>query len=119
MKLTHPLWVSFSLQVCYNGYISFRERMGSQLKAVITVVGKDKVGILAKVSQVCAQYDANIIDVNQTVMDDMFCMVMLAVIDKLKTDLDQFRGVLETLAAENGLQIHVMHQDVFTTMHHV
>jgi hypothetical protein len=93
--------------------------MGSQLKAVITVVGKDKVGILAKVSQVCAQYDANIIDVNQTVMDDMFCMVMLAVIDKLKTDLDQFRGVLETLAAENGLQIHVMHQDVFTTMHHV
>ena len=119
MKLTHPIWVSFCREVCYNGNISFQERTESQMKAVITVVGKDKVGILAKVSQVCAQYDANIIDVNQTVMDDMFCMVMLAVIDKLKTDLGQFRGVLEDLAAENGLRIHVMHQDVFTTMHHV
>ncbi len=89
------------------------------MKAVITVVGQDTIGILAKVSNICAEYDANIIDVNQTVMQDMFCMVMLTEIDKLKTDLEDFRKALEVYAEKNNLQIHVMHEDLFTTMHHI
>lgn len=89
------------------------------MKAIITVVGKDTVGILAKVSNVCAEHNANVIDVTQTVMDDMFAMVMLVQIDKLKTDLGDLRTALETVGQAGGLQIHVMHEDVFNSMHHV
>ncbi|MGI5958376.1 MAG: ACT domain-containing protein [Massiliimalia sp.] len=89
------------------------------MKAIITVVGKDTVGILAKVSGVCAEHNANVIDVTQTVMEDMFAMVMLVQIDKLKTDLGDLRTALETVGQASGLQIHVMHEDVFNSMHHV
>ena len=53
------------------------------MRAVLTVIGKDGIGILAKVSTKCAQYCANIADVNQTNMQEMFCMVMLVEIDRL------------------------------------
>ena len=53
------------------------------MRAVLTVIGKDGVGILAKISTQCANHNANIVDVNQTIMQDMFCMVMLVEIDKL------------------------------------
>ena len=59
------------------------------MRAVITVIGKDTVGILAKVSAICAEYNANIIDVTQTVMQDLFAMIMLAQIDKMKTDFNR------------------------------
>ncbi|MBS7175380.1 MAG: ACT domain-containing protein, partial [Clostridiales bacterium] len=78
------------------------------MKAVITVIGKDTVGILSKVSTVCAEYGANIIDVNQTVMQDLFAMVMLVETDRLTVDLSVMRSALEALGQENNLQIHVM-----------
>lgn len=89
------------------------------MKAIITVIGKDTVGILAKVSAICAEYQANIIDVTQTVLQDMFAMIMLVEIDRLSADLGVLRSSLETMGQENNLQIHVMHEDVFNTMHHV
>lgn len=89
------------------------------MKAIITVIGKDTVGILAKVSTICANYQANIIDVNQTVMQDMFAMVMLTKIDKLSTDLSVLRNELEEMGKENNLQIHVMHEDIFNSMHRI
>lgn len=89
------------------------------MKAIITVVGIDTVGILAKVSAICAQYQANIIDVNQTVMQEMFAMVMLVEIDKLSTDLVVLRSELEKMGEANNLQIHVMHEDVFHSMHRI
>ena len=54
------------------------------MKAVITVVGKDTVGILAKVSTVCSEYDANIVEVSQSVLQDMFAMIMLVELGKKK-----------------------------------
>ena len=54
------------------------------MRAVLTVVGKDTVGILAKVSSICAEYNANVMDVTQTVMQDLFAMTMLIDINKLK-----------------------------------
>ena len=56
------------------------------MKAVITVIGHDTVGILAKVSSACAEKGANIIDVTQSVMRDMFTMIMLVDIDGLTSD---------------------------------
>ena len=89
------------------------------MKAVITVIGKDAVGILAKVSTICAEYSANIIDVNQTVMQDLFAMVMLAEIDRMSADLGVLRQSLEQLGTQENLQIHVMHEDIFNSMHRI
>ncbi|MBM6920901.1 ACT domain-containing protein [Phocea massiliensis] len=89
------------------------------MRAVITVIGKDTVGILAKVSAICAEYNANIIDVTQTVMQDLFAMIMLAQIDKMKTDFTAFSQKMEELGKEQNLSIRVMHEDLFQSMHKI
>ena len=89
------------------------------MRAVITVIGKDTVGILAKVSAICAEYNANIIDVTQTVMQDLFAMIMLAQIDTMKTDFTAFSQKMEELGKEQNLSIRVMHEDLFQSMHKI
>ena len=89
------------------------------MKAVITVVGKDTVGILAKVSTLCAENGANIIDVTQTVMQDMFCMIMLCETEKLSIPFSQSVDEAEKLGNEMGMKIHVMHEDLFNSMHRI
>ena len=89
------------------------------MKAVITVTGKDTVGIIAEVSGVCAKYDANILDITQSVLDEYFAMIMLADINTLKIDFSEFVDVLSALGASKGLVIHTMHEDIFNTMHHI
>jgi ACT domain-containing protein len=89
------------------------------MRAVITVVGKDTVGILAKVSTLCAGCGANIIDVTQTVMQDLFCMIMLCETDTLAKPFHVFVDEAEKLGVENGLKIHVMHEDLFNSMHRI
>ena len=89
------------------------------MKAVITVVGKDTVGILAKVSTLCAEFGANIIDVTQTVMQDMFCMIMLAETDDLSIPFSEFVDKAEKLGEANNLKIHIMHEDLFNSMHRI
>ncbi|MBO5495153.1 MAG: ACT domain-containing protein [Eubacterium sp.] len=89
------------------------------MKAVITVVGKDTVGILAKVSGICAEYKVNIIDVSQTVMDDMFCMIMMADITDSTVDFAAFADRLEQYGKDNRLAIHTMHEEIFNSMHRI
>ena len=89
------------------------------MKAVITVVGKDTVGILAKVSALCAKHGVNIIDVSQTVMQDMFCMIMLSETEKLSVPFSEFVDEAEKMGEENNLKIHVMHEDLFNSMHRI
>lgn len=89
------------------------------MKAVITVTGKDSVGIIADVAGVCAKYGANILDITQTVLSDYFAMIMLAAIDELNVDFAQFVDSLADLGRSRGLDIHTMHEDIFNTMHHV
>ena len=89
------------------------------MRAIITVVGKDTVGILAKVSTMCAEQKANIIDVTQTVMQDMFVMVMMVDISGMSVDIGVLRDKMDILAANAGLKIHVMHEDIFNSMHRI
>lgn len=89
------------------------------MKAVITVTGKDSVGIIADVAGVCAKYGANIQDITQTVLSDYFAMIMLTSIDELKVEFTQFVDTLAELGRSRGLDIHTMHEDIFNTMHHV
>ncbi|MBE6613913.1 MAG: ACT domain-containing protein [Ruminococcaceae bacterium] len=89
------------------------------MKAIVTVVGYDTVGILAKVSAVCAANNANIIDVTQSVLKEMFTMVMLIDISELTDDFASLQQALFTLGDQIGMKIHVMHEDIFNSMHHI
>jgi ACT domain-containing protein len=89
------------------------------MKAVITVTGKDSVGIIAKVSTECSKYDANIVDISQSVLSEYFAMIMLADIDNLKVSFSEFVDILSELGKESGLSINVMHEDIFNTMHQI
>ena len=89
------------------------------MKAVITVIGKDTVGILAKVSSCCAKHNANVIEVTQSVLQDMFAMIMLIDINGVSGGFSNLSDDLEALGKEMGLSIHAMHEDVFKSMHHI
>jgi ACT domain-containing protein len=87
------------------------------MKAVVTVIGKDMVGILAKVSTTCAEANANVIEVTQSVLQEYFCMVMLIDITQMNCDIEGLRERLE----ENvpSMTVHVMHEDIFNYMHRI
>lgn len=89
------------------------------MKAVITVVGKDMVGILAKVSGECAKFNANVIEVTQSVLQNMFAMVMLVDITSLSTEMADFSNQMDKMGKELGLSVHVMHEDIFDSMHRI
>ncbi len=89
------------------------------MKAVITVTGKDSVGITAKVATECSKYNANIVDISQSVLSEYFAMIMLADIDGLSVPFSDFVDHLSLLGQNNGLSVNVMHEDIFNTMHHI
>ena len=89
------------------------------MKAVITVTGKDTVGIIADVATVCAHHQANILDITQSVLGEYFAMIMLADIDALNVGFADFVDTLEHLGEGKGLVIRAMHEDIFNTMHHI
>ena len=89
------------------------------MKAVITVIGKDKVGIIALASAECSKYGANIIDISQTVMKDYFAMIMLVELDGVEKSFREFADGMAKLGQENGVDIRVMHEDIFNSMHRI
>ena len=89
------------------------------MKAIITVIGKDAVGILAKVSDACARASVNIVEVTQSVLQDMFAMIMLVEIDKATLGFEELRESLEKVGEESGTKIHIMHEDIFNSMHKI
>lgn len=89
------------------------------MNAVLSVVGKDTVGILASVSSKCAEYKANVIDVSQTVINQYFAMFMFINIDELSIEFNDFVDDLVKLGKDKGLEIHVMHEDIFNLMHKI
>ena len=89
------------------------------MKAVITVTGRDNIGIIARVSTECSNYGANILDISQSVMREYFAMIMLADIDALTIPFSDFVDKLSSLGRETGLEIHTMHEDIFNTMHRI
>ena len=89
------------------------------MRAVITVVGKDMVGILAKVSGFCAETNVNVIEVSQSILQDMFCMIMLVDVSKSTVPFSQFNDTISKMGQELNLSIHVMHEDIFNSMHRI
>ena len=89
------------------------------MRAIISVVGQDRVGILNRVSGACADCNANIVDVTQSVLHNMFVMVMLVDITDISVDFDALTKKMNALGEEIGMVIHVMHEDIFNSMHRI
>ena len=89
------------------------------MNAILSVVGKDSVGILAGVAKECARYNANVVDVTQTVINDYFAMFMVINIDKLTIDFIEFVDIMTEYGKSKNLEINVMHEDIFNLMHKI
>ena len=89
------------------------------MKAVITVTGKDSVGIIAGVSALCAEHGANIVEITQSVLSEYFAMIMLTEIDRLNLPFADFAAELAEMGRARGLDIRAMHEDIFNTMHRI
>ena len=92
---------------------------GNVMKAVVTVTGKDKVGIIAMASDECLKNQVNIIDISQTVMKEYFAMIMLVELDGMKGDFASFAESMRVRGAKAGVDIRVMHEDIFNSMHKI
>lgn len=89
------------------------------MRAVITVIGKDMVGILAKVSNECAQANVNITEVTQSILQDMFAMIMMVDFTDSSVPFDKLVDIMNELGEKQNLKIHVMHEDIFNSMHRI
>ena len=90
------------------------------MKLVVTIVGRDQVGIVAMVSGILAEQRVNIMNVNQNIMDGFFNMVMIAEMpDDAEIRLKDLQELLRKKGEERGLQIKLQHQDIFQVMHSV
>ena len=89
------------------------------MKTIVSVIGKDAVGIISKVSAVCNECNANIVDITQSVLQDMFVMVMLTEIIELNCSFADFSDKMKLLGEQTALDIRVMHEDIFNSMHRI
>ena len=89
------------------------------IKAIVTVVGRDRTGIIARVSTMLAEHDVNILDITQTVMSEYFTMVMLTDVATCNTEFSTLKQDLAALGREMELSITIQHEDIFNAMHTV
>ena len=87
------------------------------MKAFITVVGKDTVGVVARVSGLCSQMGINIEDISQSILQGMFAMIMLVDLSACTVSHEELRESIDALAREMGMQITLTRQEVFDAMH--
>lgn len=86
-------------------------------KAIVTVVGHDRVGIIARVATLLAEYGVNVLDISQTVMNEYFTMVMLVDVQGCTAEFTVLRDALNRLGEEMALSIRIQHEDIFNAMH--
>ena len=89
------------------------------MKGIVSVIGKDKTGIIAKVSTALAGFEINIEDISQTVMQEYFTMIMLVDISGYKGGFDDLSAALDTLGRQVGVNIRIQHEDIFNAMHKI
>ena len=89
------------------------------MRAVVTVTGKDKKGIIAKVSSFLAEKNANIEDISQTILDEYFAMIMIVDISSITMELSELAQECTDLGKQIGMSIYMQHEDIFNAMHNV
>jgi ACT domain-containing protein len=117
MALVAMMLSVFVLATCSVDHLCHLEVV--MKKMIITVVGKDTVGILHKVSGICAGHNVNVIEVTQSVLQDMFAMIMMVDISGMSSDFSALSDEMTELGKSEGLAIHCMHEDIFNSMHKI
>lgn len=88
-------------------------------RIIVSVIGRDRVGIISSVSAVLAAADANILDISQSVMEEFFVMIMMVDIEHAKVSFEELKQRLNAKGGEMGLKIDAQHEDVFKFMHRI
>ena len=89
------------------------------MKAVVTVVGKDQVGIIAAVCVKLAEYNVNVLDISQTVMQGYFTMMMVVDVTGCTVPLADLVGLMDEMGKGMGLSVRVQREDIFEAMHRI
>ena len=89
------------------------------MKAVVTVTGKDKKGIIAKISGYLSEQGANVEDISQTIMGEYFAMIMIVDLSETKKELAQLAKDCQELGKQIGMSVYIQHEDIFNAMHNV
>ncbi|WKY47274.1 ACT domain-containing protein [Eubacteriaceae bacterium ES3] len=89
------------------------------MRAVLTVIGKDRTGIIYRVSEILAKHEVNIEDISQTIMNDFFTMIMLVDLSNMNIHFNDLKSSLEQCGEEIGMSIRIQHEDLFNAMHKI
>ncbi|MBQ7375970.1 MAG: ACT domain-containing protein [Clostridia bacterium] len=89
------------------------------MNAIITVVGQDSKGIIAKVSAKCADAGANILEISQSILKEYFAMIMVVDISEINVPFTAFVDDMKNMGVSEGLDIRTMHEDIFNSMHRI
>ncbi len=89
------------------------------MRGIITVIGTDRVGIIAGISAILADANVNILDITQTTMQELFTMIMLVDISKSNINFEELSQKLDKKGQELGLKIKIQHEDLFKSMHRI
>ncbi len=89
------------------------------MRAIVTVMGIDKKGIIAKVSSCLSENNVNILDINQTIMQDLFTMVMLVDMAEAENKFADISNELTKIGEELGVEIKIQHEEIFRSMHRI
>ena len=87
------------------------------MRPIITVIGKDKVGIVAGISVELLNYDINIIDISQTIMEEFFTMVLIVDLSKSKKSFDEIKNGLTLRGSKLGVDVKIQREEIFNSMH--
>ncbi|HCW05146.1 MAG TPA: ACT domain-containing protein [Clostridium sp.] len=89
------------------------------MRAVITVIGKDKKGIIAAVSSELSDCNINILDISQTILQEYFTMIMLVDLSEMKVNFEELNARLEAKSKDLGVSIKAQHEEIFNSMHEI
>ena len=89
------------------------------MRAVVTVIGKDREGIIARISGALYEYNVNVLDIRQNVMEDIFAMVMLVDLSGCTVELSELSQAMEEVGEGLAMKVIMMHEDVFNAMHRI
>lgn len=88
-------------------------------RTIITVIGKDRVGIIARICTYLAENDINVLDINQSIVQDFFNMIMIVDAQNAKKDFAVLNEEIEKISEELGVKIKMQHEDIFNVMHRI
>ena len=88
-------------------------------RTIITVIGKDSVGIIARICTYLAENDINVLDINQSIVQGFFNMIMIVDAQNAKKDIAVLNGEIEKISEELGVKIKMQHEDIFNVMHRI